>query len=508
MLFLTLPVLVWQIDAAVAGAGTRRHATRQAFMAGWDFGFGYFVAGLFWVGEAFLVEAEIFAWLLPFAVTMLPAGLALFWGGAAAVAARFWRPGLARIVIFALALAIAEWLRGHVLTGFPWNLLGYALTWPAALMQSAALVGVYGLTLIAALILPAPLVLMADAARGPPRHGRPWLLVALPLAAMLAFGLLRDSGPSPASAGGPMIRIVQPSVPQREKWRPENQRRIFDDHLALSRRDAAGRIDNLEGVALVVWPEAAMPFVPLATPVALEAIGALLPAGTYLASGALRVEEADPGKAGSRRHVYNSLLVLGDGGRPVAIYDKTHLVPFGEYLPLQGQLEAIGLEQLARLRGGFATGVVPRPLLAVPGLPLLGAAGLLRGDLSGDRRAWPHQAGRAAQHHQRRLVRQHHGAAPAPASGPRQGRRGGLAADQGRQQRHLRDDRRQRPRPRPPRPQRARIDRRGVAGAAAADPLRPLRRLDIPGHAACGRCLAAGARGRPAGNRSVTACRA
>ena len=110
----------------------------RAATAGWWFGFGYFLLGLFWIGEAFLVEAEVFAWLLPFAVLLLPAGLALFTALAAAAARLAWSPGIARVLVLALALASTEWLRGHVLTGFPWNVLGYALTWPLPLMQSAS----------------------------------------------------------------------------------------------------------------------------------------------------------------------------------------------------------------------------------------------------------------------------------------------------------------------------------------------------------------------------------
>ena len=77
---------------------------------------------------------------------------------------------------------------------------------------------------------------------------------------------------------------MQPSIPQREKWRPENQRRIFDDHLALSLTNTAGQLDDAANIALIVWPEAAMPFLPLQEPVALAEIGRMLPEGVTLAS--------------------------------------------------------------------------------------------------------------------------------------------------------------------------------------------------------------------------------
>ncbi|HYD15389.1 MAG TPA: apolipoprotein N-acyltransferase [Hyphomicrobium sp.] len=376
ILFLTLPVLVWLIDDAASRPGGMRETAWAAALTGWAFGFGYFLFGLFWIGEAFLVEADTFGWLLPFAVTLMPAGLALFWAAAAAAAALLWRPGVARLFILALALASAEWLRGHVLTGFPWNVLGYALTWPLVLMQGAGLLGIYGLTLVAVPLFSAPLVMTADAARGGERRRagfRAALIVAIPLLVLGGYGAARLATAPPGFVDGVKIRIVQPSVPQREKWRPENQAAIFQDHLALSTTDPTGRRDDLAGITHVVWPEAAMPFLPLEHPEALQAIGEMLPDNTFLLTGALRRDAAHEGEGVLQpRRAYNSLMVFDGAGALKSVYDKTHLVPFGEYLPWQSTLEAIGLEQLTRMRGGFTEGVTPRPVLQIPGLPSVG----------------------------------------------------------------------------------------------------------------------------------------
>jgi len=156
-------------------------------------------------------------------------------------------------------------------------------------------------------------------------------------------------------------------VPQREKWIPANQGRIFHDHLDLTVRNPAGTVDNLAGITHVVWPEAAMPFMPLDTPEALDAIGRLLPEGTALIAGAIRAERAPP-ESPRLRLFFNSLLVFIRGGLLITRYDKIHLVPFGEYLPLRGLLAAVGLRQLAAM-GSFDAGVSPRPLLQIPGLP-------------------------------------------------------------------------------------------------------------------------------------------
>jgi apolipoprotein N-acyltransferase len=368
ILFATLPVLIWLIDGSARA--TRYESFRRAAGAGWWFGFGYFLLGLFWIGEAFLVEADKFGWLMPFAVLILPAGLALFTAAAVGSARVIWPAGFARVLVLAVALSIAEWLRGHVLTGFPWNVLGYALTWPLSLMQSASVLGVYGLTLICVPIFAAPLVLLAGAkpeARGIAlRNGL--LVAALPLVVLYAWGAWRLSGDPARMVDGARVRIVQASVSQRDKWRPEKQREIFEDQLSLSRHDASGHRDDLAGITHLVWPEAAMPFLPLEQPEALRAIGELLPQNTQLLSGALRLDHSSATMGGPRVG-FNSLMVFGKGGTLEQLYDKIHLVPFGEYLPMQSLLERIGLEKLTRWRGGFSTGPVPRPLLNIPGLP-------------------------------------------------------------------------------------------------------------------------------------------
>lgn len=415
VLLVTFPLLVWLIDTsdrsgqAVAGRKGGLYRWREfdsdtlarAGIAGWFFGLGYFIFGLFWVGEAFLVEAEMFAWLLPAAVTMLPAGLALFFSAAAIAARALWLPGLRRVVLLAVIFGIEEWLRGHLFTGLPWNTLGYALTSPAVLMQSAGLVGIYGLTVLSVLVFALPLVALSEGSkrqaddrpsdqkvRFAPAYAGILASVGI-IAALVGYGLWRlPPGQTPV-VDGVRIRIVQPSVPQRDKWRREKQREIFDLHLALSRQATSGDIDDLAGITHVVWPEAAMPFLPLEAPEALQAIGDILPDGVVLLTGALRIErhsnalpdptaprhsetvsEATQNQA-QRPDFYNSLMAFDSEGRLLTLYDKIHLVPFGEYLPFQSFLESIGLQQLTRVRGGFAAGHAPRPILRVPGMPPL-----------------------------------------------------------------------------------------------------------------------------------------
>lgn len=380
VLFITLPVLVWLLDGA-ARANTARAKVLTAAKDGWAFGFGYFFFGLFWIGEAFLVEAEVFGLLLPFAITLMPAGLAIFWGLATTAASLMWSANWLRVLVLALALSAAEWLRGHIFTGFPWNVLGYALTAPVELMQATSVIGIYGLTLIGVATFASPLVVLARADPNPP-HDANWqrfavaiVPAAVILISLYTYGAVRLSGGPIADVPGVKLRLVQPSTPQRDKWLPEKQGEIFQNHLDLSNTSPDGRRDDMADITHVIWPEAAMPFLPLSRPEALRQISDLLPQGKYLVSGALRVTQAETPNADiystepGRRRAYNSLMVFGFGGGLVTLYDKIHLVPFGEYLPFQDVLEAIGLQQLTRVRGGFSIGRSPRQLMTIPGLP-------------------------------------------------------------------------------------------------------------------------------------------
>ncbi|PLX38090.1 MAG: apolipoprotein N-acyltransferase [Hyphomicrobiales bacterium] len=365
LLWLTFPLLVWLIDGAtVANASGRLRRVRPGFAIGWWFGFGYFLAGLWWIGGAFLVEAEDFGWMLPFAIVLLPAGLALFYGLATGFARLFWSDDASRILVLAAAFGAAEWLRGHILTGFPWNGLGYAFAANTLQMQAASLIGVEGLAVIAVLVFAAPAMLVGGNRQ---RLARILLAaVVLLYAGLLLYGGIRLATIEPGVNDTVRLRIVQPSIPQKEKWRPENRERILQTYLELSDRATSPDRLGVVSVTHIIWPEAALPFLLRETPQALAAIAALLPPGTTLVTGATRADPALPGE--KRRRYYNSIYVVGHDGTILDAYDKVHLVPFGEYLPFQQTLESIGLQQLTRRRGGFEAGT-ERSALKIPGAP-------------------------------------------------------------------------------------------------------------------------------------------
>lgn len=346
ILALTFPVAVWLIDGASGRTALR--TLLSAAGAGWCFGFGYFLAGLWWIGSAFLVDAEIFGWLLPFAVAGLPAGLALLHALGFALARMMWSGGPVRILAFAAAVGVAETLRGHVLTGFPWNSFGYALADQLWLGQFASVVGVEGLTFVALAVFAAPATL-ADA-----RPARPLLTgAALALVFLAAFGGQRLARAETAFNDAISVRAIQPEIPQDMKSQDAARDTIMDAYVALSDEARGPEARGFADATLTVWPESAFPFLLSRTPEAMARIGASLAPGTTLATGAVRGERrAD----GSGADFWNSIHLLGDDGSIVATYDKLHLVPFGEYLPFQSFLESLGLEQLTRQKGGFSAG--------------------------------------------------------------------------------------------------------------------------------------------------------
>ena len=362
VLFFTFPILVWLVDGA---AGGRLGGLPSAAIAGWWFGFGYFLAGLYWVGHAFLVDVKTFGWLLPFAVIALPAGMACYTGFGLALARMLWTRGPTRLIALAVALTAAEWLRGHLFSGFPWNVYGYALTGPLVLAQSAALFGIWGLTFVAVAVFASPAI-FADERTDSRRPWRPLAFSLVVLAAFATYGAWRLSHTPTAFVDNVRLRIMQPNLAQDDKFNYSAKQRVMSHYLDLSDRSTGPQSTGVRDVTHLIWPESAFPFVLTHEPDALAQIAALIPEGTVLITGAVRAPESPPGQKIER--AYNSVYVIDHDGSILSVYDKIHLVPFGEYLPFQDFLEKLGLMQLTKLPGGFIAGE-RRRLMQVPRAP-------------------------------------------------------------------------------------------------------------------------------------------
>jgi apolipoprotein N-acyltransferase len=361
VLILTFPVVVWLIDGA---GGGRFRGVPAAAMAGFWFGLGYFVPGLYWIGYAFLVDASTFAWLLPFAVLGLPAYLALFTAFGFALARLIWTSDASRIFALAFSLTVSEWLRGHVLTGFPWNSFGYALSEPLALAQSASVIGLWGMTFLAVAIFASPAVLIDTDANGRTR----WIA---PAAALLLLGVMGTFGgvrlaQNPTVMEKIRLRIMQPNLEQDARFNYTAKAAVMQKYLTLSDRASGPQSTGVRDANILIWPESAFPFFLTREADAMAAIAELLPKGTVLITGSVRAPELAPGERMTK--AYNSIYVIDHDGSVVSVYDKLHLVPFGEYLPFQNFMERLGFEQLTRQQGGFIAGSV-RHTLEIPNAP-------------------------------------------------------------------------------------------------------------------------------------------
>lgn len=330
---------------------------RSAFLRGWLAGVGYFSVGVWWITEPFMVDAREQGWMAPIALLLMGGGLALFWGLAAliqrAFAPRDWR----RVFVLAGALTLAEYLRGHILTGFPWDLPGESWAAGSAPSQAAALVGAYGLTWITVAVAASP-ALLFDAVGRRARLVTGGVMV-LALALLYGGGAWRLAHAAPVSPTAPLVRLVQADIDQKEKWKPENLDLVFTTYMQLTTQAAPVRPD------IVVWPEGALPAViddvlSPGSPYLWRLTAGLAP-GQTLMMGANRY---DIGPAGETRY-YNSLVALRrtpEGLKPTAVYDKYRLVPFGEFMPLGKLAARIGFRSLVHMPDDFTPGPKPQPV--------------------------------------------------------------------------------------------------------------------------------------------------
>lgn len=304
----------------------------------WAAGTGYFAASLFWIVEPFFIEPERHGWMAPFALVLMAGGMALFWAVAGWMAARLGH-GRGRLVALVAALVTLELLRGWIFTGFPWAMLGHVLV-GTPLMQLAAVAGAGGLSLLVVVAALLPALGRSMSQRG----GAVLTSVAL-MGTLWVWGSTQTDLPTPADH---VVRLAQPNAPQAEKWQGDNPQRFFNRLLDQTAAPAS------PAPALIVWPETAVPFF-------------LEYAGDGLAIMAQAAHEHGPDTLlgfGVQRYddgrYYNSLAILDITARVTQVYDKHHLVPFGEYVPLSEFLLGSGLAGFAaQVLQGYSPGPGP-----------------------------------------------------------------------------------------------------------------------------------------------------
>jgi apolipoprotein N-acyltransferase len=356
VIFVSFPLLLWLDDGSLGVWASAR--------LGYVFGLGFFIAGLYWIAAALFVDIDRFWWALPFAALGLPAVLALFTGAAlgltSALTRRLRLSPAPRVCLFAVTWSAAEWARGHWFTGFPWNLVGYVWSgaFPGAIgmLQTTAWWGIYGLSFLTVLAAALP-ALLGTATLAPlplSRRIAPGLAAALLVLTPMAAGTIRLDL-LPLRMTGLWLRLVQPSQAEIWKWSPQiaaaQLRRLIDLSTAPSRHK----------LAAVVWPEGASPYFLGRDPRARAAIAAVAPRGGYVITGALR---ATPPSVRPLR-IWNSIEAIDGRGAIRAVYDKVHLVPFGEYVPFHKWLKIAKITP-----GAIDLSAGPgRRTLTLPGLP-------------------------------------------------------------------------------------------------------------------------------------------
>ena len=311
---------------------------RQALGVGWGTGLGYVGLVLAWVLEPFQVDAATTGWMAPFALFFLAAGLALFWGGAFWGAAQ--APARRGILALAVCWTAAEFARSYVLTGFSWALVGaFWLETPA--IQWSAVIGPHGLNFVT--------VALAGLAASALRSARVWPGAgALALGAVLIGGGALLTPPPQDLSDRPVVRLVQPNAAQHEKWDPARMQGFFDRQVEYT---AAPAQQGLARPELIVWPETAVPTLLNNA----EELLAVVTEAALPARVALGIQREEDGL------YYNSMVIAGLGPRIDAVYDKHHLVPFGEYMPAPGLFRHIGIGGLAqRAASGYSAGPGPR----------------------------------------------------------------------------------------------------------------------------------------------------
>ena len=341
---ISMMVLIWLLD----GAFTEKNSVRAGAARAFSFAYGQFFAGLYWIGAAFISRGPDYILLMPFALAALMAGLALIWALAGALALCFWSLAQRRIALFALVFFAAEWVRGHFFTGFPWNMPGMVWAPGGAVSQSASVFGVWGLSLLTLFAFAAPAAL-AGQDKTLWRRALPPVLSLIVFSGLFVFGAVRLAGAQNGVQDGVRLRIIQAVINQREKWKPENRAAVLDHYLRLSTAQPLDRVSH------VIWPEGALPTLLLEDGPALEKISKTFANGPVLLTGLTRRERGDEGKILYR----NSLIALSftdSQPRVETVYDKHHLVPFGEYMPFGALFTKLGIKGLINFDDGFTPG--------------------------------------------------------------------------------------------------------------------------------------------------------
>lgn len=311
-------------------------SSKRAFADGWWWGWGFYISGLYWFCIALLTDAEKFAWAIPFALFGLNAIIALYPALACLLFYCLSFPrrreslpdsgmaykeipacaGMTRVLKFSLIWLAVEYARGHLFTGFPWNLAGYSFGFSDYSLQLASVLGAYGLTFFTVLLGTSFALIKSNKKFA--------LLIWAIFSASLLWGWHRLDNAGEGEVSGAVLRLVQADILQPHKWDPKLQKKNLEDYIALTQSP------GMEKVTHVIWPETATPYALRSESSLARHLGAALPDGVVLITGALRFDGE-----GRDADFYNSVMAINHEGKIIGNYDKHALVPFGEFMPFR-----------------------------------------------------------------------------------------------------------------------------------------------------------------------------
>jgi apolipoprotein N-acyltransferase len=338
---LALPPL-YIIPAAIIGFSAHLYQLsvcankKQAFWLGWWFGWGYFTAGLYWIAIALTVDMAQFWWMIPFAIFGIPAILAFYTALVSLITFVIPRNGWQKVIVFAILWTVAEMLRGYLFTGFPWNLVGYIWAVSDNMLQITSITGILGLSLVTVLAFAMPFTIEKSGYK-------PTIITFAVLIFIWLGGAVRLSGELVAPTDK-MVRIVQGNIKQDDKWDTDLRADIVHKYINMSRSP------GLDKITAVVWPESAIPYFVEPGSSLLKVVKDAAPPHGYLLTGSMHAEHLEHDFIGK---MWNSFHIIDHDGKIAAVYDKHHLVPFGEYMPFR---EILPIEKITGGMGDFESG--------------------------------------------------------------------------------------------------------------------------------------------------------
>ena len=299
----------------------KAESSKKSFYVGFCWGMGYWLSSVYWMAHALLIEAESFAWLIVTGLPLLCAYFAFYTGVTCYFTYTLSKklPPILKALLFSLLFVGSEWVRGHVFTGFPWNLIGHTSHISLPFMQLAAYVGIYGVSFFVLLIIALFYSFFEYSTLSACIKG--------PCCAIIIFAIIQTSGyyrlknASDNYVPNVHLHIVQANIAQSLKWDSNTERENFFKHVELS------SIDPSQENTVIIWPETALSYMVEDNLQAL--LRRMIPKKGYLITGARR-------ESTTRSYqVWNSLYAINAKGEIEASYDKFHLTPFGEYIPLR-----------------------------------------------------------------------------------------------------------------------------------------------------------------------------